>query len=167
MFNVTIHTEIDINASPGLVWSVLADLAAYPEWNPMIRRAEGEIARGKRITVHFNPPGTKETTFRPKLLVVEPGHELRWQGQPGFPLFFESEHVFIIELVGSGGSRLSHDMLFYGLIVPLARRKITRSIEGPFVLMNRALKERVEKINAECTTNNYPGIHDVTQKTNF
>lgn len=145
MLNVTVHTEIDINASPERVWSVLADLAAYPEWNPMIRRAEGELARGKRITVHFNPPGTKETTFRPKLLVVEPGRELRWQGQPGFPLLFESEHVFIIERTAGGKSRLSHDMLFYGLLVPLAKGKIMRSVEGPFVLMNRALKERVEK----------------------
>lgn len=144
MFALTVHTEIDISAAPALVWSVLADLSRYPEWNPMIRSAAGDLKRGSRLTLRFNPPGTKGTTFRPKLLVVDPVRELRWQGQPGFPLFFESEHVFIIEPAGTG-SRLTHDMLFYGLLVPLARTRIKRSIEGPFVLMNRALKERVEK----------------------
>ena len=144
MFSEKVHTWIDINAAPARVWSVLAGLDRYPEWNPMIRSAVGELKCGSRLTLRFNPPGTKGTTFRPKLLVVEPGRELRWQGQPGFPLFFESEHCFIIEPAGSG-SRLTHDMLFYGLLIPLARARIRRSIEGPFNLMNRALKERVEK----------------------
>ncbi len=145
MFNVTVHTEIDINAAPARVWSVLADLARYPDWNPMIRSATGTLKRGSRLTVHFNPPGTRGTTFRPKLLTVDPVRELRWQGQPGFPLLFESEHIFLIENAGTG-SRLIHDMLFYGLLVPLARGRIVRSVEGPFVLMNNALKERAENI---------------------
>ena len=96
MFNVTVHTEIDINAAPARVWSVLADLDRYPEWNPMIRSASGMLRRGSRLTIRFNPPGTRGTTFRPKLLAVEPVRELRWQGQPGFPLLFESEHIFLI-----------------------------------------------------------------------
>jgi hypothetical protein len=145
MFSVTVHTGIEISASPARVWSVLADLGRYPEWNPMIRSAAGELKRGSRISVHFNPPGTKGTTFRPRLLVVDPVRELRWRGQPGFPLFFESEHIFIIEPAGAG-SRLAHDMLFYGMLVPLARARIRKSVAGPFELMNRALKERAEKI---------------------
>ena len=144
MPEVTVHTSIDIDAPPALVWAALADLKAYPSWNPMIRRAEGELARGSRLTLFFNPPGTKGTTFRPKLLVVEPVRELRWQGQPGFPLFFESEHTFTIEPAPKGGCRLTHDMLFFGLLVPLVKRRIARSVEGPFNLMNRALKERAE-----------------------
>ncbi|HOD14481.1 MAG TPA: SRPBCC domain-containing protein [Spirochaetota bacterium] len=149
MFKEKIHTGIDINAAPALVWSVLADLARYPEWNPMIRSAAGELKRGSRLTLRFNPPGTGETVFCPKLMVVDPVRELRWQGRPGFPLLFESVHVFIIEPAAAGGSRLTHDMLFYGLLIPLARARIRRSIEGPFVLMNKALKAQAEKSNGQ------------------
>jgi len=145
IFAATVHTEIDIAAAAARVWAVLADLKKYPAWNPMIRRAEGELRAGSRLTLFFNPPGTKGRSFRPKLLAVDPVRELRWQGQPGFPLFFESEHVFIIEPAAKGGCRLTHDMLFYGLLVPPVRRKLARSVVGPFELMNKALKARVEE----------------------
>jgi uncharacterized protein YndB with AHSA1/START domain len=32
-FRETVQTEIHINASPALVWSVLSDLAGYREYN--------------------------------------------------------------------------------------------------------------------------------------
>ena len=144
-FSETGRTEIHINASPALVWSVLSDLAGYREWNPMIRRASGELKQGKRLTIYFNPEGSKGRIFRPKLLVVDTGHELRWQGQPGVPLLFESEHIFIIEQAGKSRSRLVHDMIFYGLLIPLARSRIVGTVKSHFNDMNMALKERVER----------------------
>jgi hypothetical protein len=147
-FSETVQTEIYIHASPELVWSVLSDLQGYREWNPMIRRASGELKQGKRLNIYFNPEGSKGRTFRPKLLVVDPGYELRWQGQPGVPLLFESEHIFIIEQAGEGRSRLIHDMIFYGLLIPLARSKIVSTVKGHFNDMNLALKDRVEQNQA-------------------
>ncbi len=145
MFDYTVHTEIDISATAERVWQVLTDLAAYPDWNPMIRRAAGEIKKGARLIIYFHPSGSKGRTFRPKLLAVEPNRELRWQGQPGFPLLFESEHVFTITPAESRAVRLTHDMVFYGLLIPFARNIARRATNGPFTDMNRALKDRAEK----------------------
>jgi hypothetical protein len=145
MFDVIVHTEIEISASAERVWTVLTDLVAYHEWNPMIRRAGGEVKQGARLNIFFNPTGSKGRTFHPKLLTVEPNRELRWQGQPGVPLIIESVHVFIIGPLSGNKVRLSHDMIFYGLIIPFIKNIITRSTYGPFISMNRALKERAEK----------------------
>jgi len=145
MPDVTVHTEIEINAPAQRVWEVLTDLAAYPEWNPMIRRASGELKTGSRLKIYFNPTGKRGSTFHPKLLVVEPNRELRWQGQPGVPYIIESEHFFIITPIGGNRVRLTHDMIFYGLIIPFIRNIVIKSSEGPFIKMNRALKERAEK----------------------
>lgn len=145
MFDYIVHTEIDITAPPERVWQALTDLAAYPDWNPMIRRASGEVEKGARLIVYFHPPGSRGRVFRPKLKAVEPNRELRWQGQPGFPFLLESEHVFIIQPTGNNKIHLIHDMIFYGLLVPFVKKIAKNSTHDPFVAMNRALKIRVEK----------------------
>ncbi len=46
-----IHTEIEINVSAEKVWRVLTDFPAYDEWNPFVRRVEGEVRVGARLHV--------------------------------------------------------------------------------------------------------------------
>jgi uncharacterized protein YndB with AHSA1/START domain len=38
-----LSTEIEIDAPPADVWRVLSDSEAYPEWNPFIRKLEGDL----------------------------------------------------------------------------------------------------------------------------
>ena len=79
----TLRTEIEIPASPDAVWDV-ADRDAYAEWNPFIRSSTGDLVVGRRIANVLKDGAGKESTFEPKLLVVEPGRELRWIGKVGF-----------------------------------------------------------------------------------
>lgn len=145
MFRETIHTEIDINAGTRPVWKVLTDLESYPEWNPMIRRASGQLRAGARLTVHFEPAGRRGHTFRPRLLVVEDNRELRWRGSPGVFLIFESEHLFVLDQTAGNKCRLNHDMVFYGLAVPFLKKRLRKAVIRPFEEMNLALKERAEQ----------------------
>ena len=61
----TLHTAIEIAASPEDVWAVLADLDNYPHWNPFIPRIAGTLAAGERLEVRLAPPGGAAMTFRP------------------------------------------------------------------------------------------------------
>lgn len=144
MLKKEILTGIDINAGPPRIWEVLTDFPSYPEWNPTIRHAGGELEPGKRLELTFEPAGKKERSFRPRLLVVEPDRELRWLGSPGFPKLLESQHYFIIERRPDESAHLLHGMVFYGLLVPLLYRRLEASTRGPFEDMNRALKGRAE-----------------------
>lgn len=85
MFREVFHTEIEINGEAERVWELLIDFSSYPEWNPMIRSAGGELRVGARLRLHFEPAGRKGYDFRPKLMVVEPTRELRWLGSRGSP----------------------------------------------------------------------------------
>jgi uncharacterized protein YndB with AHSA1/START domain len=67
-----IHTEIEIDAPAEKVWRVLTDFAAYPEWNPFVRRLEGEVRVHARLQVHVQPAGGKGMSIRPTVLVAEP-----------------------------------------------------------------------------------------------
>jgi hypothetical protein len=138
-------TSIEIDAPAERVWSVLADLDSYASWNPMIRSASGELVEGSRLDLRFQPDGSRPRHFRPRLLAVSPGIELRWLGNPGVPGFFESEHFFKLEPEGDGACRLDHNMLFRGLLIGFARKRMEAAVLEPFQEMNRALKQRAER----------------------
>jgi hypothetical protein len=144
MPRLDIVTDIVIDAGAERVWGVLTDFASYPEWNPMIRRASGELAPGRRLELHFEPAGQKGRDFKPKLLVVERGRELRWRGNPGFPGVFDSEHYFVLEPRDGQATHLVQGMDCRGLAVPLMAKWADKSSRGPFEEMNRALKVRAE-----------------------
>ena len=44
-----ISTEIVINAPAENVWTVLTDCECYPEWNPFIPDAKGDVREGARL----------------------------------------------------------------------------------------------------------------------
>ena len=146
MYRKVMDTEIEIDASAETVWRVLADLASYPEWNPMIRQASGELRPGARLKVRFEPEGSRGHTFRPKLLTVDPNRELRWLGWPRLPKLFDTEHYWIIDEKPDGKTHLLHGTVIYGLLAPLGGKAMERQSREPFEMMNRAHKKRAEEI---------------------
>jgi hypothetical protein len=144
-----LHTEIDIAATPARVWEVLTDFAAYPDWNPFIRRITGPVAVGSRLEATLQPPGNRATTFRPTVLTAEPERELRWIGYVGTPGIFDGEHRFRIESIGPDRVRFIQEERFSGFLAPLILRFIGRSTLEGFTAMNRALKARAEQTPAD------------------
>lgn len=140
-----IDTQIDIAAPPERVWSILADTARWNEWNPFVRSFEGELREGARVKVKIGPPGKGTTTFRPRLLAVRPGRELRWLGRLGLPGLFDGEHHMSLEPLPDGGTRFHHGERFSGLLVPLLGG-LLRATEQGFTAMNQALKAKAEGV---------------------
>jgi len=145
MFRKELVTEIDIDAPVEEVWKALTDFDAYPRWNPMIIRASGELRVGERLKVRFEPEGSRGHTFRPRLMVVDPGRELRWLGWPRLPAFFDTEHYWTMEAKPDGRTHLSHGTVVRGLLAPMAGKALERTSRGPFEKMNHAHKERAEE----------------------
>jgi hypothetical protein len=139
-----IHTEIEIEASAEQVWQILTDFASFPQWNPFIRRASGEIREGAQPEVYIQASGAKGTTFRPTILKAEPNRELRWLGRLWMPGLFNGEHIFTIERLAPNRVRFVQSEIFTGLFVPLFGSVLTDARRG-FEEMNQALKERAER----------------------
>jgi len=111
-------TNIEINASANTVWNILTDFDEYPQWNPFIRSASGEVKKGMRLEVQLQPPGGNIMTFRPTVLVAEPEREFRWLGQLFLPGIFNGEHYFQIEPLTRDRIRFIHGEIFSGILVP-------------------------------------------------
>ncbi len=139
-----LRTEIEINASAQRVWAVLSDFASYPQWNPFIRSATGDLQAGARLRITVQPSGGKPMRFSPVVLTLQEGRELRWRGRLLFPRVFDGEHRFVIEPLDEGKVRFEHSEDFSGLLVGLLRASLDRDTRRGFEEMNQALKARAE-----------------------
>jgi hypothetical protein len=137
-----VRTAIEIDAPPERVFAVLADFAAYPDWNPYHVAVEGKPEVGAPLTVSIRRPDGKAVTVRPHLLRLEPNRELTWGG--GIAGIFRGEHVLKLESLPGHRTKLIHDEDFTGIAVVLANLP-TEVLTAGYRLMNEALKRRVEE----------------------
>ena len=84
-------------------------------------------------------------TFRPVVLTVTPGRELRWRGRLLMPGLFDGEHAFQLEMLSTAGCRLHHAERFSGLLVGLMSGSLLDATREGFEAMNGALKRRAEE----------------------
>jgi hypothetical protein len=147
-----LRTEIEFEGTPQEVWEILADLPAYAEWNPFIKKIQGEPRAGAKLEVRMEPEGERAMTFRPTVLAAEPGRELRWLGHLLVPGIFDGEHRWLIEEAGPGRVRFTQSERFGGLLAPLLWKKLRDggTAKG-FRAMNEALARRVAELRRKAT----------------
>lgn len=134
------YTEIEIEAESEEVWLVLADNEKYPEWNPYHVRVEGTLEVGEELLIEIHKPNGNQLTIEPRVFRVIPGRELAWGG--GVPGLFFGEHIFLLERIAPGRTKLIQKETFDGIFVPFAE---LGSIKAGYERMNEALKRRVER----------------------
>lgn len=147
-----IKTQISIDASAELVWSLLTDFGRYAEWNPFVTEATGHVEVGQRLRIRIEPPGGRAMTFSPVVVRASVARELRWIGRLVVPGLFDGEHIFEIQPTSETSVLLHHREEFRGILVPMLWDGIHRSTKAGFEEMNRALKQMAERNNSgpEC-----------------
>jgi hypothetical protein len=141
----TIHTEVGIGAPAARVWEILADFDGWPQWNPFAR-VKGRLGIGERLEVEISLPGKAPMTFRPRIVTLAPGRELRWLGSLGMRGLFDGEHGFRVVPEDSGRCRFEQFESFRGLLVVPILWKIEETTRAGFRVMNRALKAKAEAV---------------------
>jgi hypothetical protein len=148
--SITISTTVDIGAPAQAVWDVLADFAAYGEWNPHMR-IEGTAQAGTRLVVHMMANGERGMAFKPTVLAAAPGRELRWLGKLGAGGIVDGEHFFVLTPNADDATRLTHGETFSGALVALVKLFDKGSLEknhNGYHDFNQLLKQRVETVRS-------------------
>ncbi|HEY2386151.1 MAG TPA: SRPBCC domain-containing protein [Candidatus Binatia bacterium] len=139
-----VHTEIAIDADRQRVWSVLANFAAYSDWNPFLRSVATtpQVGAPVGLTVAL---GRRTLSLDAAMLRYMPEREVRWAGPRSRlqGMVFRGEHYFIIEDAPSG-VRFVHGECFEGLAIPFMGGWIDRNLAPAYQAMNVALKRRAE-----------------------
>jgi len=140
----SIETSVDIEAPPERVWAILSNTVAYPTWNPVIRKLDGEWKLGARLLLVIQAPGHRATAFKPTVLDFTRGRLIRWWARlADVPGLFQGVHELRLEPLPDGGTRFHHVERFSGLLVPLLGGTL-RDTERGYLAMNEALRARAE-----------------------
>jgi hypothetical protein len=88
-----------IEATPGQVWPVLTDIAAWPDWDSGVTKVDGRLALGEKltITVEANPG----RAFPVKVAVLDGPGRMVFRG--GLPLgLFTGQRTYTLGPEGTG-----------------------------------------------------------------
>ncbi len=143
-FTRYISTQMDVHVSIDRVWDVLVDFDSYDQWNPFIIKGQGRPSVGRFVPITIQLPGQKPGPYRVRILACDPPHELRWLGHFKMPGLCNGNHVFQLQDLGAGGTRLIHAETFTGLLVPFIWPSLGGRFLQAFESVNNAVKARVE-----------------------
>ncbi|GGN89652.1 MULTISPECIES: SRPBCC domain-containing protein [Haloarcula] len=140
-----VSASIDVPAPPSVVWRVLTDVDAYPQWNTLLS-VDGEFAVGEAVAARLSVPGLPTVSFSPEITVIEPARELRWRSR----LFgYDAEHSFLLVPQNDGTTRfVQHETIdgpFAGRIVDRLGRRMRRGFEQMNVGLRRRATELTER----------------------
>ena len=137
------RNEIELQSTPARVWEVLTDFEKYPEWNPLLCRAEGKLIVGEKINLTAKS-ASNDMNFLCTVLTVKPHRQFSWKFHVGLPFLFRGEHIFEIEPIDEHRVRFIDREVFHGLLVPLQTKNLETNAKPAMVAMGEALKQRVE-----------------------
>lgn len=135
-----VHTEIEIDAPPERVWTVLTDSPALPEWNPVMTQIDGELREGADLRVKIKIMG-RVVPLKVRVSQARQAEALEWVG--GLSYVLRARHGFRIEPLADGRARLVHYETFEGAAVLLLGGVLSR-LNAEYERMNLALKARCE-----------------------
>lgn len=146
---VGLWTEINIAASPAVVWAVLVDFERHGEWNPFAISISGKLAVGEKLSMHLNRPRPTGMVFYPVVTRVEPEKTFRFLGQFVIPDLFSGEHIFELEAIDDGSTRFIHREEFHGMVPAMLGKSLDKIARGNYETFNRAIKQRAESFPVE------------------
>lgn len=130
--------QVQVAASPEAVWEVLADIGAWPSWQPDIKTVslQNEVAEGA-VFRWKSGPGTITSTLRR----VQRPWVLGWSGT-GFGI--KAVHVWHLQS-HDGGTLVRTEESFTGLLATAFRASFRRRLRQALDSWLHALKVEAER----------------------
>ena len=138
-----IEHRLGVRAPAEAIWSVIADIEQWEEWNPIYPRARGALRIGTRLDLDLALPGHVRRPIRPVVIDWVPNEQVIWRLSI-FGGLLKSTRYMEIEALTETGCIFSNGEIFDGLFEPFLSRRLRRDLRAGFAAMGAAVKARAE-----------------------
>lgn len=144
-FSASVSDKIIINAPSHKIWNTLTDYENYSSWNRAMKFNNHDFGVGNEISfTAFDENGKEMMTMKPTVMRYEKNKAIVWKGKLYISGIFDGTHQFYLKDFGNGSTEFTQKEDFSGLLIPIARFNIIKDTQDRFVLMDKALKNKVE-----------------------
>jgi hypothetical protein len=143
-----VEHRIGVQAPAEVVWEVVSEFETWHHWNPLYRRAEGQMKIGTALTLEQHLPGRPATVIAPIVQDWVPYEQLHWRSTR-LGGFVTAIRYLEIENMGPRNSTFSNGELFMGLLLRFVSREERRALKAAFTQMGEAVRDRAEAIWSE------------------
>ncbi len=146
-----IDKTIEINAPAGIVWEVITDLAAYPQWNPFCVECSSTLKPGDPIDMRvklFAKPQKQREWMKEHV----PGQRLAYSMKPAPAGALSSRRSHEVKSIGNERTRYRSHFELRGWLLPLVRGLLGAKLETGFAGMTDGIRQRAESLWAQRRT---------------
>ncbi|HXU99054.1 MAG TPA: SRPBCC domain-containing protein [Caulobacteraceae bacterium] len=135
--------RLGVRAPAEAIWALLADIDAWPTWNPLYTKASGVLRMGSTLDLEVSLPGQGPRPIRPVIADWVPNEQIHWRLSMLSGLVKSTRYLEIEELA-PGSCIFSNGEIFAGLLGASVARRLAGPIRAGFRAMGEALKDRAE-----------------------
>lgn len=135
-----VHTQIELEAPIGKVWSLLADINSWDTWTPIFNFKMASLKPGGRALL-LAKVGPAPAPLPVKFDVVDKERELRWHG--GVKGMLYGSHFLKLEKIDENRTRLIHGEEFSGLVISASWGLLGKQLPAAYKAFNRHLSRRL------------------------
>lgn len=137
-----IRHELELAAPAAVVWQVITDLPAYPEWNPFVVACESSLHPGDPILMRVRVFASFAQAQRETILEHESGERLCYGLEGGALGALASRRCHRVISAGPGRTRYESDFELSGWLAPFVRALLGSRLQRGFDSMAEALERR-------------------------
>ncbi len=143
---LVIDHVLSVDAPADRVWSVVCDLASYPEWNPFVASCASTLVVGDPISMRVRLFASFAQPQREQILEHERGHRLCYGLPPTRLGALVSRRSHEVTALGPARTRYVSHFELAGWLAPLVSLLLGRRLRAGFTAMSNALKARAEAL---------------------